>query len=249
MVRQISGIPDAPTQFDRLIGADLKFISALFSEVMKAPTADEVDALIARYRDATAKQQRDLIVLLSVHPVAFSDGAWTFLADMARQSEDELRAVLFRMLSLADAARFGRILSSTGWSWDARAPLWTNHYGTGALIKAETGLPFDELAPRLAPWRVLEGARARGADPAETRLAAEILGHVADGPNNPGTRSGFESHGRQGGEEIRSLHRVHTAAAQSRRPRQPRGSTASRHGYGCAREGPGPSNPNRQHAD
>jgi hypothetical protein len=178
LMLELAEIADAPTQFDRLIGAHLKFISADFSEVIKAPTADEVDALIARYRDAPAKQQRDLIVLLSVHPVAFSDGAWTFLADRARQSEDELRAVLFRMLSLADAARFGRILASTGWSWDARAPLWINHYGTGALIKAETGLPFDELAPRLAPWRVLEGARVRGADPAETRLAAEILGQV-----------------------------------------------------------------------
>jgi len=39
-------------------------------------------------------------------------------------------------------------------------------------------LPFDQLATRLAPWRLLEAARARGADPIEVLLAAEIFGHV-----------------------------------------------------------------------
>jgi hypothetical protein len=53
-----------------------------------------------------------------------------------------------------------------------------NHYGSGALIKAEPALPFDQLAPRLAPWRLLEAARVRGADPADVRLAAEIFGDV-----------------------------------------------------------------------
>jgi hypothetical protein len=175
---ELLDIADARSQFDRLIAADLKFIPADFSEMMRVPTRDDVDVLISRYGAGSAKQQRDLIVLLSVHPVAFSDDAWSWLSDLARQPDHELRHVLFRMLTLADAARFGRMLASEGWSWGPKAHIWVNHYGTGALIKAEPPLPFDQMAPRLAPWRLLEAARVRGADPAEVRLAAEIFGDV-----------------------------------------------------------------------
>jgi hypothetical protein len=169
---------DTQSQFDRLIAADLKFIPADFAEVMHVPTVDVVDALLARYRAGLAKQQRDLIILLSVHPIPFSDDVWSWLGDLARQPQHELRGVLLRTLTLADAARFGRMLAADGWFWDPKAHFWVNHYGTGALIRAEPELPFDQLAPRLAPWRVLEAARVRGADPAEVRLAAEIFGHV-----------------------------------------------------------------------
>jgi hypothetical protein len=168
---------DARGQFDRLIAADLKFIPADFVEV-RVPTSDDVDVLIARYGAGSAKQRRDLIVLLSVHPTAFSDGAWAWLSDLAKQPDHEVRHVLFRMLTLADSARFGRILAAESWSWDPKFHMWVNDYGTSALIKAETALPFDQMALRLAPWRLLEAARVRGADPAEVRLAAEIFGHV-----------------------------------------------------------------------
>lgn len=171
-------LADAQSQFHRLIAADLKFIPADFVEIVRVPTPEDVDALIARYGAGQDKQQNDLIVLLSIHPVAFSDGAWSWLIDLSAQPDHELRGVLFRMLTLADAARFGRILAASDWAWNPLAHVWVNHYGTGALIKSELALPFDQLAPRLAPWRLLEAARVRGADPAETRVAAEIFGHV-----------------------------------------------------------------------
>jgi hypothetical protein len=169
---------DARSQFDRLIAADLKFIPTVFTEVLHIPTANEVDQLIAEYRGGTDKQQHDLIVLLSVHPIAFSDGAWSWLSDLARQPTHELCGVLFRTLTLSNAARFGRSLAADDWSWQPQADLWVNHYGTGALIKAEPALPFEQLAPRLAPWRLLEAARVRGADPGEVQLAAEIFGRI-----------------------------------------------------------------------
>jgi hypothetical protein len=172
---EVAGIDDALAQFDCLIAADLKTVPADFAEVMKNASPDEIDVLIARYGSEPGKRQQDLIVLLSVHPTAFSEFAWGWLTGMIEKSDDRLRGVLFRMLTLADAARFGRALVADGWSWDPKAPLWINHYGSGALIKAETGLPFEQLAPRLAPWRLLEAVRTRGADPLEIALAAEML--------------------------------------------------------------------------
>jgi hypothetical protein len=165
-------------QFELLIAADLKFIPANFALVMRAPTTDEVDALIARYGAGSSKQQQDLIVLLSIHPIALSEKARSWLIDLARLERHEKRGVLFRVLSRCDGSRFGNILASEGWSWSPEADVWVNHFGTGALIEAEPALPFDQLAPRLAPWRLLEAARVRGADPADVRLAASIIGQV-----------------------------------------------------------------------
>lgn len=82
------------------------------------------------------------------------------------------------------------------WYWSPDKHFWINHYGTGALIEATRALPFDQIAPRLAPWRLLEAVSLRGADPKETRLAAEIIGHklLAEklGEPDPGSILSFE---------------------------------------------------------
>jgi hypothetical protein len=172
---------DARTQFDLLIRANLKLISTEFAEILKPPTLDDIDTLIGRYGAGTTKQQQDLLELLSMHVVAFSDSAWSWVEGWTRRSNHEFRGLAFQILTGSNAARFGRLLSAEGWSWNPAAHFWVNHYGTGALIEAMSALPFDQLAPRLAPWRLLEAARVRGNDPAEIRLAAEIFGHVLAG--------------------------------------------------------------------
>ena len=55
----------------------------------------------------------------------------------------------------------------------------------GSIIMEHTPLSkprrlslFDRLAPRLAPWGLLEAVRRRGSDPTEVRLAAEIFSHT-----------------------------------------------------------------------
>lgn len=175
---ELSQLVDVQSQYARLIAADLSFILTDFAEVMLVPSSQDVDALIAQYGDGPAKQQNDLLLLLSFHPGSFSNSAWLWFASLVDQPNHELRHVLFQLLTLADAARFGRILATKNWGWNPSAHIWVNHYGTDALIKAEPALPFDQLAPRLAPWKLLEAVRLRGADPAEIRLAAEILGYV-----------------------------------------------------------------------
>ncbi|MFH0727771.1 MAG: hypothetical protein V2B19_15700 [Pseudomonadota bacterium] len=173
-------IRDLPpkTQFDELIRTDLKYIQTDFAEVLRPPTPDDVDALIQRYSACSFKQQQDLIILLSVHPVAFSNTAWSWLERFAKQEDHDLGRFVFNILSRADAVRFGQMLVADGWSWSPEAHLWVNHYGTGALIEAMRAIPFDQVASRLAPWRLLEAARMRGADPAEVRFAAKIFGYV-----------------------------------------------------------------------
>lgn len=70
-------------QFDELIHADLESISVQFAKVLRPPTPDDVDALIARYADGPSKQQRNLLILLSIYRVELTDKAWSWVESFA----------------------------------------------------------------------------------------------------------------------------------------------------------------------
>ena len=167
---------EAQIQFNTLIQADLQFILRDFSEVLHPLNSDDIDALIDRYRQGPQKKQSDLLTLLLCHPRDLSDNAWSWVASCAKQGNDETHGVAFEILTHADAIRFGRILDASGWSWDSDSCFRINHYGTDALAKATSDLPFTDVAPRLAPWLLLRAARLRGTDPDEVRLATKPFG-------------------------------------------------------------------------
>ena len=83
--------------------------------------------------------------------------------------------------------RFGRSLEAEGWSWRPDEDIEINHHGTHALINATSKIPFEELVARLAPWRLLEATRLRGATSPEVELAAAILDEMlaSDGLEAP----------------------------------------------------------------
>ena len=165
---------DAQAQYDTLIRADLKSILTGFAEILRSPTPEDVDILIDRYASGSSKQQDDLLILLSIHSTHFSDKAWSWIMDFAK-ADGYLRGLAFKTLNRADAVRFGRILAVDGWFWSPEAHDWVNHYGSGALIEATRDQPFDQVAPSLAPWRLLEAARLRGSEPAEVRSGRQNI--------------------------------------------------------------------------
>ncbi|SEF94723.1 hypothetical protein [Nitrosomonas ureae] len=93
---------DAQAQFDALISANLEY-----SQVLQPPSPEDVDTLIVRYANGSSKQKNDLLLLLSIHPIEFSDGAWSWLIDFAHQTDHEFCDVAFKTLTLSNAARFG----------------------------------------------------------------------------------------------------------------------------------------------
>lgn len=169
---------DVRTQFDTIIAADLKYIFDDFSEILDIPCPDDVDTLISTYADGTTKQKNDLLLLLAIHPIDFSETAWAWIANYVKLPDHEFSRVAFRMLFLANATRLGNMLAAENWSWGADNDDWINHYGTGALIQATQAIPFEQVAPRIAPWRLLEAVRLRGNNPTEVLLATEIVGHL-----------------------------------------------------------------------
>lgn len=172
---------DGRNQVEALIEADLRYISEDFVEVLRPLKPKEADRLIDHYKTGSQKQQKDLLCLMSIQTVQLTDRAWSWVEAIAKQGTKDLAKLAFKILTRTDSARFGRTLLIDGWSWSPAKHIWVNHYGTDALIEATFSQSFDELAPRLASWRLLRAVRRRGADPAEVRLAAEIFGIALTG--------------------------------------------------------------------
>ena len=179
LVPELKGLPTLE-QIRRVIATDVTWISVAIGEVLGIPTAEEIDQLIEEYRDGTDRQKHDLMLLLSFHPEDLTQKGWAWFQERLLVADNDLRGIIFRFLTLADEVRFGRILLDQQWSWTAGGSIWTNHFGSLALIAACQGVPFDQLAPKLVPWLLLEATRTRGSDEAEVRLAADILGTIIE---------------------------------------------------------------------
>ena len=159
-----------------LVEADLNFMSLDFAAVLHPISPDDVDALVTRYAKSSAKRRYDLLLVLSLKPQKLNDRAWNWL--YAAPNDSKSRGLMFKILAQADPTRLGRTLNTHNWSWECDADIWENHYGTGALVEATLDVPFDQLAARMAPWRLIEAARRRGSRGSEVHLAAALLGRV-----------------------------------------------------------------------
>jgi hypothetical protein len=169
---------EAAQQADSILHSEVTNVLLDFERILKPLSTDGAEALVNRFKRGPAAQQRLLVILLSVQGTQFGDATWRWLSELASGADSELQGLACRALTKSDAARFGRELFARDWSWSSEKDFWVNHYGSGALIEASIGIPFDQVVPRVGPWRVLEAARKRGSDPSEVRLAATVFGRV-----------------------------------------------------------------------
>lgn len=170
--RDLNGL----TQFTTLIQADLQFVSSDLAEILCPLTPDEVDVLVSRYSVGTQKQRLDLLRLLSLRPPKLNRDAWDWIKGYQNNRDYYVvRKLVFKILAHADLRRFGESLFSDNWSWKPEEDVWVSHFATDALIEASSSHSFGAVAPRLAPWRLLESVRRRGAESSEVRLAAKMF--------------------------------------------------------------------------
>ena len=146
--------------------------------VLEPMTVEEAEALLTQHGDDTTSERAGVVMTFLFNaPVAESDKLWTWLQNASDQTDHPHRGLLFQLLTEKDSHRFGTHLDGANWSWSATEDnAYVSDYGSQALVAATSATPFDQLLPRLAPWRLVWAARWRGADPAELRLAAEVLG-------------------------------------------------------------------------
>ncbi|MCI9868646.1 hypothetical protein RHIZ_22055 [Rhizobium skierniewicense] len=145
-------------------------------EVVTEPSAGVADSLLAELNSADPHEAQDLAVLMLLARAPLTDRPWDWLLDRAFAGDtDPERSVAFQALWQCDAKRFGQALMARDWSWKPGGTQFVNHFGSLAIAAAAESLPFDQLAPRLAPWLLLTIARERGQGPNETVFAAQLI--------------------------------------------------------------------------
>ncbi len=173
-------------QVEAIIEADPPELLRDYTIVLNPLTAADVDTLIRQYDSAPPKQQQALLTLLALQQFELTEFAWSWILRFTLHEDDDLSTPAFMIMNQADVRRFGRELLEGCWSWSPNRHFYYNQSGSDSLIEASLSVSFEELAPRLAPWRLLEAARRRGEKPEEVRLAAAIVGTAmaADALNN-----------------------------------------------------------------
>lgn len=175
---------DALAQAILVIEADLLRIPLSITDHLLPLTTQQVDELIGRFGNGSQKQQRDLVVVLVTAPPVLSDAAWAWVAQFTTSHDPMDVRLAFMVLESADAKRLGQELERQGWGFVPGTDALSAHAATGALMEATKSHAFDQIACRLAPWRLLEAVRARGGDTSEVRIAAEHLDAIlANGPS------------------------------------------------------------------
>ncbi len=174
MMIEILDLP-ADQQVESLINAGLGDDLDL-EEVVTEPSSGLIDRLLADLTNGNARRAQDLAVLLLLTRAALTANAWDWFLNRAFACEtDPERSVAFQALWRFDAKRFGQVLIARDWTWTPGDTQIVNHFGSLAVAAAAGSFPFDELAPRLAPWLLLTIARERGQSPNETVLAAQLI--------------------------------------------------------------------------
>jgi hypothetical protein len=153
-----------------------RYISTDFVKVLRPLTSEKVDTLLDANAEADSSRLNNLTCLLSVVALSgLTDRAWEWLERRALDSACGVRSCAFDTLFRHDAKRFGEVLIREDWSWERDEQDVCRHYGSLAIAEAGLSLPFEEIAPRIAPALLAHAVHERGAAPAETRLAAAIL--------------------------------------------------------------------------
>jgi hypothetical protein len=169
-----------------VVEAGLFRIPTSITNDLKRLTMAETDELIAKFQHGTTKQKHDVLVALASWPQALSDSAWAWVAALSKSSDPLDARLAFIVLAAADPVRFGRDLDGQGWCFVPGTDTTSAHVASGALFTATASRPFEQIAARIAPWRLLEAVHYRGGDASETRVAAEYLDAVlAGGPQLP----------------------------------------------------------------
>ena len=152
--------------------------AALFTNVnpfLQGLDGAAIDRLVASHGRGEPRIVNLLVELTSVMAKSLGDASYRWLRTLASDPGCDRRISAFETLARWRPREFGSSLVEDGWSWDEAGDDHLAHYGSLALMRASLDTPFDQIAPRLAPWLIARAARERGAAPAEVRLAAAIL--------------------------------------------------------------------------
>lgn len=181
----------AVERVDHILQAGLGSVYNDYEDLLLPLSEADVDALVLRYRDAGPAIASQLLMLFAMVHAPIGDASWDWIQRQFIEPDQEKRGIAMRLLYESDARRLGRNLADDGWHWTGDPTLWIDHFGSLAVAAATVGLPFDQVAPSLAPWLLPRAVATRGGSPEDVEIATSILRHVIEAaapePLDPGS--------------------------------------------------------------
>lgn len=172
----------AVQRIEHILEAGLSSVYNDYEDLLLPLDEADVDALVLRYRDADPAIASQLLMLLAMVHAPIGDASWDWIQGRVIDPDQEKRGIAMRLLYESDARRLGRALVDDGWRWTGDPTLWIDHFGSLAVAAATVGLPFDQVAPSLAPWLLPRAVGTRGGSPEDVDIATTILRLVVEAP-------------------------------------------------------------------
>jgi hypothetical protein len=160
-------------QLYRLADAQLEHLTLQLIDGLAPIASDDLYRFVSESSDAHEQRIRLCLSYLASRNQAIDERLFAILVGQVAHAEDAVRVPAFAGLARAAPERLGAYLLSTDWrpSMDAVVEA---HHGSSAVIAASRHLPFEQVIPRVAAWRLLEAAAERK-DPVETRTAVKAV--------------------------------------------------------------------------
>lgn len=172
----------AVERVDHILQAGLSSVYSDYGDLLLPLSEADVDALVLRYCDAASDTVSQLLMLFAMAQAPIGDTSWDWILGRVNDPDEQRRGIAMRLLYESDARRLGRTLAADGWHWTGGTSLWIDHFGSLALTAATIGIPFDQVAPSLAPWLLPRAVATRGGSPEDVDIATSILRHVVEAP-------------------------------------------------------------------
>ena len=165
-------------QVRRIMEAGLTSVDLYLGRACVAPSMEDLDRLLDDYA-ADKNQLAQLAGILGEHDLVLSERAFASFFDLLDPGASDTHVgAVWMLLAQSAPARLGTRLNEAGWEWSPERSFVENIMGSVAVAAACDGTEFRELAPRIAPGRVLQTLNQRGHSRDDAELAAEILTRV-----------------------------------------------------------------------
>ena len=167
---------DSPVkQVKKILNSDLDPLNLYLSRACHTPSRDELDRMIAHCGEDQRMLSR-LAILMGEHDLQLSDHAFNvFLGLLFSDRTDISSGAAWLLLASNDAERLGKVLDQSNWSWSRSRPNIENIMGSKAISASNRGSGFSDIAPRIAPARLLAVLSEVERSREEVTLAVELL--------------------------------------------------------------------------
>ena len=162
-------------QIRTIMEAGLDDISLFLVRACDSPSQEELDELLDAY-EGDKERLSQLVSLLCEHDLTLSERAFRAFSNLLepRNANSAPEAVWLLLASNAPT-RLGAILDEVGWKWASDRSFAENVWGSAAIAASNQGTAFAELAPRIAPAKLLEVLSQRACTQEDVELAAQLL--------------------------------------------------------------------------